>query len=303
MRPVKFTLFILTFLCSLISAQPPTLKMAAYLYQFPDGEIDGARLKKVSAIATDLSGFLYLADTGNNRILKMTPEGTALKTIGGFGWEKEQFYTPLDICTGSALDVFVADYDNQRIQRYDKDLNYISSLYSDENLEPTFRFGYPRSIGLSIHGDLFILDGENNRVLKFNSSGEPEISFGDYRDGRGRLLEPVQLAIAPKDKIYVSDRRAGKISVFDYFGNFLFDFGSTLLREPLGICFSGKDKLLVADGSAKQIIVFDSLGELIFKWSMITPQLGEFKNPVDVAVHQQRAFVIDNDRILVIELK
>ncbi|HDQ00795.1 MAG TPA: hypothetical protein ENN22_16655 [bacterium] len=303
MRPAKFTLFILIIFSSLILAQPPTLKLATYLYQFLEGEIDGARLKKVSGIATDLSGFLYLADTGNNRILKITPEGTSVKTIGGFGWEKEQFYTPLDICTGSALDVFVADYENHRIQRYDKDLNYISSLYSDENLEVTFRFGYPRSIGLSIHGDLFIVDGENNRVLKFNASGDPEISFGDYRDGSGRLLEPVQLAIAPKDKIYVSDRRTHKIFAFDYFGNFLFDFGSTLLKEPLGICFSSEGRLLVADASAKQIVVFDSLGEFIFKWSMITPQLGEFKNPVDVAVHQQRVFVVDNDRILVFELK
>ena len=218
MKNIKFILIFLFISHSSNFAQQFNFKMALHLFTIPEGDTSQIQIKGAKSLSVDLSGFIYLADTGNNRIFKFSSDGELVKSIGGFGWEKEQFYTPVDIFASSGLDVFIADYDNQRVQRYDKDLNYISSQYSDENWEERFRFGYPKSVALSRHGDLFILDGENNRLLKLDSFGEPELSFGDYSEGKGMLLDPVQLAISPADGIFVTDRQANKIFVFDYFG-------------------------------------------------------------------------------------
>lgn len=274
-----------------------------YLYTMIGDSTSQIQLKQARALSVDLSGSIYVSDTGNNRILKFNKDGKLIKTVGGFGWEKDQFYTPFDIHASSALDIFVADYNNHRVERYDKDLNYISSLYSNENWEDQFQFGYPKSVASSIHGELFIIDGENVRLLKLNSFGEPEMSFGDFAEGKGRLLQPVQVAISPDDKIYVSDSQASKIIVFDYFGNYLTEIGSNFLTEPQGIFYSPLKLLFVADQGNKRVVAFKPDGELIIAWSKISDELGSFQNPVDIVSFQQRVFVLDNDQIFVFELK
>ena len=306
MNTLKSFLLILCLISIPASAsfsQPPEFKQVIYLYTMIGDSTCKIQLKQARALSVDLSGSIYVADTENNRILKFSKNGNLTKTVGGFGWEKEQFYSPYDIHASSALDIFVADYNNHRIERYDKDLNYISSFYSNENWEDQFQFGYPKSVASSIHGELFIIDGENIRLLKLNSFGEPEMSFGDFAEGKGRLLQPVQVAISQDDKIYVSDSQANKIIVFDYFGNYLTEIGTNFLKGPQGIFYSQLKLLFVADQGNKRIVAFKPGGELVIAWSKISDEIGSFQNPVDVVTFQQRIFVLDNNRIFVFELK
>lgn len=300
---LNFFLSLFHLLASIAFAQQPEFNQAIYLYTMIGDSTSKIQLKQARALSVDLSGSIYVADTGNNRILKFNNAGKLMKTVGGFGWEKEQFYLPYDIYASSALDIFVADYNNHRIERYDKDLNYISSLYSNENWAEQFQFGYPKAVASSIHGELFIIDAENVRLLKFNSFGEPEMSFGDFAEGKGRLLQPVQVAISPDDKIYVSDSQANKIIVFDYFGNYLTEIGTNFLKGPQGIFYSPMKLLFVVDQGNKRVVVFTPTGELVIAWSKISDEIGLFQNPVDVVTFQQRIFVLDSDRILVFELK
>lgn len=284
-------------------SQQPKFNQAIYLYTMIGDSTSQIQLKQARALSVDLFGSIYIADTGNNRVLKFNKDGKLIKIVGGFGWEKEQFYSPYDIHVSSVLDIFVADYNNNRIERYDKDLNYISSLHSSEDWDDQFQFGYPKSVASSIHGELFIIDGENIRLLKLNSFGEPEMSFGDFAEGKGRLLQPVQVIISPDDRIYVSDSQANKIIVFDYFGNYLTEIGSNFLKKPQGIFYSPVKLLFVADPGNKRVVVFTPGGELIISWSKISAEIGLFQNPVDVVTFQQSVFVLDNDRIFVFELK
>lgn len=303
MKFTKYTFFFLLLLFSTIMAQQPKVNQAIYLYTLIGDSASQVQLKGARGLSVDLSGSIYISDTENNRILKLNPDGGIIKSIGGFGWGKDQFYTPYDVCTGSALDVFIADYNNHRIQRYDKDLNYISSLYSDENRDEEFQFAYPKSITVSIHGDLFLIDGENVRLLKLNSFGEPEMAFGDFTEGKGRLLEPVQLTMSPQDRIYVSDSQESRIVVFDYFGNYLSEIGSGFLKEPQGIFYSPLELLFVADRGNKRVAIFYPEGELVFQWSLISEKIGKFANPDDVVTFENRMYVLDENRVFVFELK
>ena len=303
LKPFYLIVGLIFILSSVSFSQQPKFNQSIFLYTMIGDSTSRVQLKQARALSVDLFGSIYIADTGNNRILKLNTDGQIIKTIGGFGWEKEQFYSPYDIHVSSVLDIFVADYNNNRVERYDKDLNYISSLYSNEDWDAQFQFGYPKSVACSIHGELFIIDGENIRLLKLNSFGEPELSFGDFAEGKGRLLQPGQVAISSDDKIYVSDSQANKIIVFDYFGNYLTEIGSNFLKGPQGIFYSPLKLLFVADQGNKRIVVFKPDGELAIAWSKISDESGAFQNPVDVVTLQQRAFVLDNDRVLVFELK
>lgn len=300
-RVINIFLFFFSLAIPFAKSQEAPAPRAIYLYTMIGDSASKIKLNRARALSLDLSGAIYIADTGNNRILKFSSEGWFLESVGGFGWDKEQFYSPYDIHAGSALDVFVADYNNNRIERYDKDLNYISSLFSTESWDDEYKFGYPRSVATSIHGELFLIEDENIRLLKLNSFGEPEMTFGNYAEGKGRLLSPVQISISPDDRIYVSDSKQNRIVVFDYFGNYLMEIGSNFLKEPQGVFYSNLKILFVADQGNKRVAAFNPTGELMFILENISEKLGKFKSPVDVVSFQNRIYVLDSDCVFVFD--
>ena len=83
-------------------------------------------LSSPEGISVNSSGDIYVADTGNNRIIKLNIKGELLKSEGGLGWGENQFDSPVDVWAKSNLDLLVADRNNRRIVRYDKNLNYIN---------------------------------------------------------------------------------------------------------------------------------------------------------------------------------
>lgn len=274
-----------------------------FLFSFGSDKIENLPLSEPNAITSDVQGNIFIADTGNNRILKFNSDGKLLNSIGGFGWENQQFDRPVDVCAKSVLDIFVADYNNQRIERYDKDLNYISTLTSDESQSEDLQFGYPRSISISIHGELTLIDSENSRILKINSFGEPELSFGNFADGRGKLDEPIQIDIGRNERIYVSDKAGKRIVVYDYFGNFLTEIGTGVLKEPTGIFFDLNNRLWIADVGCKEVFAFSSDGALLFRTNKIDSQRSKLSRPVDVAVAGTKLFLIDRNIVTVSEIR
>ncbi len=280
----------------------PLIFILVYLFSIGDQPIDGLSLAAPQSIYMNKKNELYVADTGNNRILLLDSQGRFVKSVGGYGWDNEQFDVPVDISSRYNLDVFVADRDNQRVMRFDSKLNFISILVSGPVWPEHLQFGYPRAVSLSRHGDLFILDGENVRVLKLNAFGEPEISFGDYRDGPGKLNDPGQVELSGDDRVYVSDRADGRIVVYDIFGNYLMDFGKGVLQEPHGLFVDRNENLWVADPGEQRILVFDKTGVLLYDWKHITAKR-MFVHPMDITLADDRAYVADGDSIHVFEIR
>jgi len=256
-------------------------------------------------ISIDPKGNLYIADTGNHRVQKFDPQGNFLAEVGGFGWAQEQFQQPIEVCAKSGLDVFVVDYQNQRIERYDKDLHYLSSFYSNPDFEERLQFGFPSGVDLSIHGELFIVDQEHYRVLKVNSFGEPQLSFGDFDWGTGRLEKPSRVEVTRDNHVYVSDESGDRVVAFDYYGNFLIEMGRGELKNPRGLAADSRGRLFVADTGHHRITVFDRDGQMLIAWGSEGEKIGAFNSPADVAVFQDKIFVLDsgNGRVQVFQLR
>ncbi len=70
------------------------------------------------SIAIDVVGFLYVADTGNDRIQKLTTSGTFVSKIGSAGTTAGKFNAPRGIATDENKNIYVADTDNNRIQKF-----------------------------------------------------------------------------------------------------------------------------------------------------------------------------------------
>lgn len=299
-----FSLYFLNLTATPSLAGGETDFVVKFLFTFPDSTTRTVSFFQPHALAIDPEGQVYVVDSGNHRLVKFDVSGNLLQSVGGFGWEREQFDRPLDVTVKTGLDLFIADYNNERIERYDLKLNYISSFYSNNSLPATRQFGFPSSVDISRHGEIFIVDNENNRILKLNAEGQPDLSFGDFNWGEGQLLRPVSIDVSATDQVYVSDQQANEVVVFDYYGNFITRFGGDILREPGGLTRTNEGALFVADSGHHQVAVFSKEHQLIFRWGDFGKKLGAFNNPLDVGFHENKIYVLDsgNARVQVFEL-
>ncbi len=207
------------------------------------------KFRNASSFYINSAGFIYVSDIGSDEIYKLDTLGNMEKEIGGYGWDEEAFDDPVDVFA-TPLNVYVSDKNNHRIQRFDKDLNFISQLSARENAPLNEQFGYPLGCVTSSQGDLFILDSENKRIIKFDLFGNFIQNFGGYEAGEYMLNSPERLAISGNNNIYVLD--GDDIKIFDQFGNGAAVFPAETKLNNIKIIFSNltvnnEDEIFFAD--------------------------------------------------------
>ena len=182
-------------------------------YQF---ENKIGRFVNASSFYINSAGFIYVTDIRTDEITVLDTLGNLILNIGGYGWRQSAFDNPADIFA-DALKVYVADKNNHRIQRFDKNLNFNFQILTRQSEVEQERFGYPLSAVMSNQGDIFILDSENSRIVKFDIFGNFLQNFGGYDYGNYALQKPVQLAVSMQNNIFVID--GNQIIIFDQYGN------------------------------------------------------------------------------------
>lgn len=202
-------------------------------------------------LEVDVTGRITVLDESGSRVSLYDASGSLLRSIGGQGWNNNQFDSPRGLWARNGVDIFVADYGNHRIQRFDRSLNFVSSFSTHESSDPAQRFGYPLDVALSRLGDLFICDSENSRVLKVNRLTQVELTFGGFDAGKGRLTYPSRIALGPADRVYVLDK--SRIAVFDNFGNYLHDLSIGAMKHPVALD-ADENRIIVA--SEDSIVCF-----------------------------------------------
>ena len=96
-----------------------------------------------------------------------------------------------------------------------------------------------------------MIDGDNNRIVTFPRGYEPSTIFGDFRAGKGSLMEPVKILRDNKNFLYVLDKKRDAIMKYDNFGNFIRtikgnDIITISLYEGFLYILSGDEILLYA---------------------------------------------------------
>ncbi len=204
MRIIKFTLtFLFIFIFNTALAQTLSIE-----------KIIPLKINAVDFSVNENKNFIFLITQESNEVIKINLEGKIQHRIGGFGWSEGQFDYPSSI-TSTAIDIYVADFNNHRIQRFDHNLNFISSLNSSDFIY----FEYPISISLSTKGDLYILDSRNKKILKINGFNKLERTFGNYESGKIILSEPRRIKLDQLQRVYILDKE--QILIYDEFGSFV----------------------------------------------------------------------------------
>ena len=249
-----------------------------------DREISG--FSNTVSVTTDGKGFLYALDNESNEIIKMNDELIEIKRTGRKGWNTGEFDSPTYIDGSSGLDIFVTDGNNYRIQRFDLNLGYIASLYTNsETFIPEYKFNRPLATIIVYSNDLFVIDGDNNRIVTYPRGLEPATAFGDFRAGRGSLMEPIKILKDSENFLYVLDKKRDAIMKYDNFGNFIRtikgnDIATISLYEGVLYILSG-DEILLYDLDKNAYI-----GKKVFEDAINT------KNITDLLVYSKEKYLV-----------
>lgn len=248
-------------------------------------------------LVLDPQGGICVADVGRQEVILLRDDGSALLSVGGYGWDATAFDRPSGLAT-DGLNLFVADNGNHRIQRFDRSLNFISSFTTRDSTAAATRFGYPVGVALSRLGDLFILDGENLRVVKFSAAMRFERAFGDFDDRRARLRKPLKILVGGNDLVYVLE--PDRLLEFDYFGHYLRTIGDGLLQDARSFSLIDNGYVIVTGGEIKW---FTERGELRLAISarnlLASSPLDTLE---DVASRGERLFLLTSRRLHVFKI-
>ena len=189
-----------------------------------------AALNWPSAVALDSSGNIYIGDTRNSRIRKVTAATSIISTIAGtgetyglIGDNVAATRATLNRPTGIAVDtlgqLFIADSANGKIRRVSPGSGKISSVDGGSFVQPV-------AVTVDSSGNLYVADQASSAVYKLNSAtGIAAVIAGDAPQGfngdnipavTAALFRPTGIAIDSSGNVYIADRsnnRVRKITV------------------------------------------------------------------------------------------
>ncbi|HZN00826.1 MAG TPA: hypothetical protein VFB70_15590, partial [Pyrinomonadaceae bacterium] len=175
---------------------------------YVDGPANKAQFNGPIAVAVDARGNIYVADSYNDRIRLITPDGQ-VSTLAGKGTpgyadgdrNTALFYTPCGVVVANDGALIVADTGNDRLRRIDTQGN-VTTL-------PVTDLSSPIGLALTHDNFLYVTELDRSRVLQIAPDGTARViagndpGFADDSD-EARFNQPTGIALAA-DKLYVAD--------------------------------------------------------------------------------------------------
>ena len=223
-----------------------------------------AGLSAPAAVAVDAQNNVYIADTGNNRIRKITPAGVISTVAAG------SLNTPLQVLVDAGGNLFIADSGNNRIRRVAAADGTISTVagtgqgsFCGDGPATQACLNFPSGIAFDTAGNLYIADRANGRIRRLASGAITTVASG--------LPSPSGIAVDKSGAVYYSDsgatsstnqvyKLAASGQAVSLAGNGKTAFcgdgqlaTNACLNTPWGLAVDSQGDLLIADATNNRI--------------------------------------------------
>src|SRR5437773_3992887 len=138
--------------------------------------------------------------------------GTFLTTWGSSGTGDGQFDFPFGVATDGSGNVYVADYGNDRIQKFDASGTFVTTWGSSGS--GNGQFNGPGGVATDGSGHVYVADTNNHRIQKFDASGTFVTTWGSSGSGNGQFNGPDGVATDGSGNVYVADTNNQRIQEF-----------------------------------------------------------------------------------------
>jgi len=163
-------------------------------------------------VSVSASGDVYIADTSNCRIKRMSSAGVLLSVWGSRGTAVGQFSDPQGVTVLPSGRVLVADTGNNRLQLFEADGTHVATWGGPGT--GALQFSAPSGMGVDSAGNAYVADAGNGRIQKISSAGVHLATIGSYGPGNGELDNPRDVAVDAAGNIYVADTNNRRIEKF-----------------------------------------------------------------------------------------
>ena len=198
-----------------------------------DGTNSAAGFNEPAAVAVDSAGNVYVADTANHTIRKVTPVGTnwVVTTLAGLAGSAgsangtgnaARFHFPFGLTVATNGTVYVADSANSTIRKVTPSgqVTTLAGLAgnpgSSNGTGSAARFSVPYGVTVDTNGNVYVADSGNNTIRKVTSAGVVTTLAGlagaqgtsGTNDGTGsaaRFNFPASVAVDSAGNLYVAD--------------------------------------------------------------------------------------------------
>jgi len=192
-----------------------------------DGSGGAARFNGPWGVAVDGAGNVYVADSGNHTIRKITPAGVVTTLAGLAGWSGKvdgtgtaaRFNNPKGVAVDGAGNVFVADYGNDTIRKVSA-AGVVTTLAGTAGVFGTAdgtgaaaEFWRPSGVAVDGAGNVFVADYGNDTIRKVTAAGVVTTLAGSpalsgWADGTGieaAFYNPSGVAVDGAGNVFVAD--------------------------------------------------------------------------------------------------
>jgi sugar lactone lactonase YvrE len=258
-----------------------TLAGQALVSGTADGTSTNAQFNDPAAMVTDANGDLFVADSQNHAIRKITTNGVVTVFAGQLGvagtrdgtGTNAQFNTPSGLAFDALGNLYVADTANHTIRKITPAaaVSTIAGIagfggYAD-GAAGTAQFSSPLGLAVAANGDLFVADSGNHCIRQIASgavstfAGEPKVwGTADGSGTNAQFNGPLSLAFDKLGHLFVSDANNDTIreittsGVVTTFAGLAGADGTTdgnlrvaRFRSPAGLVFDPPGNLFIAD--------------------------------------------------------
>ncbi len=237
------------------------------------GSLDGvgtaARFSEPNGMAIDSSGNLYVAESANNTVRKITPAGVVTTLAGTAGQSgltdgigiAARFSVPFDVAVDSAGNVYVCDHGNHAIRKITS-AGVVSTLAGNgtggnkDGTGTAASFRYPSGVAVDASGNVFVADTDNQVIRQITAAGVVTTVGGAMTGGTGstdgvaenaKFFNPKDVHADSSGTLFIADRTNRTIRVARWLtsanvsADCLFDWGERSypsLLSPIAVSAS-----------------------------------------------------------------